>query len=109
VITPGGDLKAGYVIHTVGPVWRGGKEDEEERLRGAYRNSLRIAKENNFGEVSFPSISTGAYGYPAVLASRIALSAVSEFLKENAMTVNFVLFDDDTYKAYRNVLDALNV
>ena len=109
VMTSGGDLKSEHVIHTVGPVWRGGKQDEEERLKSAYRNSLRIAKENNFREISFPSISTGAYGYPVVLASRIALSAVSEFLEENAMTVNFVLFDDDTYKVYRNALDALSM
>ncbi|MEM1726681.1 MAG: O-acetyl-ADP-ribose deacetylase, partial [Candidatus Bathyarchaeia archaeon] len=76
VITTGGNLKAKYVIHTVGPVWRGGKSGEAELLAEAYRNSLKLAVSKGIKTIAFPSISTGAYGYPIDEASRIALSTV---------------------------------
>jgi len=104
VITSGGNLKARHVIHAVGPIWHGGDRGEEEILRNAYLNSLRIAEENGLREVSFPSISTGAYGYPVELAAGVAIDAVSGFLKGRNMRVNFVLFDDETFEAYRRAL-----
>jgi O-acetyl-ADP-ribose deacetylase (regulator of RNase III)/HD superfamily phosphodiesterase len=108
VITGGGNLKAKHVIHTVGPIWHGGKSKEEEVLRSAYLNSLRVAKENGLKKISFPSISTGAYGYPVDLAAKIAVRTVHEFLKseseEEDMRANFVLFDDRTFEAYRRAL-----
>jgi O-acetyl-ADP-ribose deacetylase (regulator of RNase III) len=104
VMTSGGNLKARHVIHTVGPVWHGGGRGEEEILRRAYLNSLRVAEENQLREVSFPSISTGAYGYPVDLAARVAIDAISGFLKGRNMRVNFVLFDDETLEAYRRAL-----
>ncbi|MDY6985844.1 MAG: O-acetyl-ADP-ribose deacetylase [Candidatus Thermoplasmatota archaeon] len=101
VITGGGNLKARYVIHTVGPIWHGGNRDEEKILRNAYYNSLKLAEERGLKEISFPSISTGAYGYPVDLAAKVAIETVSEFLKDKDMVVNFVLFDDRTYRAYK--------
>lgn len=106
VITGGGSLKVRYVIHTVGPVWHGGNRGEEEILRNAYYNSLKLAEERGLKEISFPSISTGAYGYPVDLAAKVAIETVSEFLKDKDMVVNFVLFDDRTYEAYKKALDA---
>jgi O-acetyl-ADP-ribose deacetylase (regulator of RNase III) len=104
VMTGGGRLKARRVIHAVGPVWHGGDRGEAETLRNAYLNSLRLAEENGIKEISFPSISTGAYGYPVELAARVAVEAVSEFLKGRDMKVNFVLFDDRAFEAYRKAL-----
>ncbi|HAW50388.1 TPA: O-acetyl-ADP-ribose deacetylase [bacterium] len=106
VITKGGNLPAKYVIHTVGPIWGGGSYDEEEVLRSSYQESLRLAKENNLKRVAFPSISTGAYGYPKELAAPVAVSAVSDFLDKNPEIdeVRFVLFNNDTYSVYENAL-----
>src|SRR6266849_4967245 len=73
VITAGGNLKARHVIHAVGPVWRGGDENEPELLASAYRRSLQVAVENNLRSISFPSISTGAFGYPLKLAAPVAM------------------------------------
>ncbi len=102
VITSGGNLKARYVIHTVGPVWRGGKNREPELLANAYRNSLRLAVSKKLKTISFPSISTGAYRYPIEKASRIALSTVKEFLeKEDKLDeVVFVLFSQRDLETY---------
>jgi len=114
VITSGGNLKARYVIHTVGPVWRGGRNREPELLANAYRNSLRLAVSKSLKTISFPSISTGAYRYPIEKASRIALSTVKEFLeKEDKLNeVVFVLFsqrDLETYEeAARKVFRTLS-
>ena len=114
VITSGGNLKARWVIHTVGPVWRGGRDQEPEMLANAYRNSLRLAVSESLKTISFPSISTGAYGYPVEKASRIALSAVKEFLEkeDKSEEVIFVLFsqrDLETYKeAAREIFGASN-
>jgi len=107
VITTGGNLKAKYVIHTVGPIWRGGSRNETELLASAYRESLKLAAENKLANISFPSISTGAYGYPVAEAARIALRTVVSFLKEQATSLKevvFVLFDSKTYESYRSVL-----
>ncbi len=101
-ITKGYNLPAKYVIHTVGPVWSGGENREEELLAACYRNSLRIAKENNVKSIAFPSISTGVYGYPIELASRIALGEVLSFLEKNREIerVVFVCFGERNFKAY---------
>lgn len=110
VITTGGNLKAGFVIHTVGPVWYGGSRNEAETLAGAYRESLRLAEKNNLAGVAFPSISTGAYGYPVDEAALIALKTVINFLETEASSVKkvvFVLFDRFTYESYRQALKDL--
>ncbi|HID17441.1 TPA: O-acetyl-ADP-ribose deacetylase, partial [Candidatus Bathyarchaeota archaeon] len=83
VITSGGTLKAKYVIHTVGPIWKGGGAGEAKLLAKAYENSLRLAVKKGLKKVAFPAISTGAYGYPIEEASRVALKAIKEFLEED--------------------------
>ncbi|MCL5986739.1 MAG: O-acetyl-ADP-ribose deacetylase [Actinobacteria bacterium] len=102
VITTGGKLKARYVIHTVGPIWHGGSNSEPEMLRSCYVNSLKLAVDNNLKAISFPSISTGAYGYPVNEASCIAIRAIVDFLNENVgiKEARMVLFDDFTYDIY---------
>ena len=101
VITTGGKLKAKYVIHTVGPVWSGGNQNENLLLGNAYRNSLILAKDKGIKSISFPSISTGAYRFPIYDAARIALSSVREFLKEHDFEeVRFILFSERDLKAY---------
>lgn len=107
VITPGGNLHAKYVIHTVGPVWEGGDSGEAELLASCYQESLRLAAENGVQSIAFPSISTGIYGYPTEKAAVVALTAVKELvLQSNAVptTIQFVLFDEATHTCY---LDAL--
>ena len=108
VITTGGKLKARYVIHTVGPVWHGGGSNEADLLASAYRESLKAAAEHNLTSVSFPSISTGVYGYPINEAAKVATKAVFSFLQEQATSIRevvFVLFDSRTYEAYSSALD----
>jgi len=103
VITTGGNLKASYVIHTVGPVWHGGNKGEPELLASAYYESLKLAADNNLASVSFPSISTGAYGYPVDRASRVAIRAVDAFLRQRITSVRevvLVVFDSQTFTAY---------
>ena len=107
VITTGGNLKAKFVIHTVGPVWRGGSKGEPELLASAYRESLKVAAENNLSSISFPSISTGAYGYPVAEAAEVAIKAVKAFLKERVTSIKevvFVLFDSATFETYSSAL-----
>jgi O-acetyl-ADP-ribose deacetylase (regulator of RNase III) len=107
VITSGGRLKAKYVIHTVGPIWHGGNRGEPELLASAYRESLKLAAGRRLRSVSFPSISTGAYGYPVDEAARVALGAVISFLKEQPTSINevvFVLFDSGTFASYASAL-----
>jgi len=107
VITTGGNLKAKYVIHTVGPIWHGGSKGEPELLASAYKESLKTAAENNLNSLSFPSISTGAYGYPVDQAAKVALNSVIAFLSESATSVEgvvFVLFDSRTLEAYSSAL-----
>jgi len=102
VITSGGNLKAQHVIHTVGPVWRGGNHGEPELLAQAYQNSLRLAVVEGLKTVAFPSISTGAYGYPIEGACRVALKVVKEFLEkeDNLDEVVFVLFSESALEVY---------
>jgi len=110
VMTSGGNLKARYVIHTVGPIWHGGSRGEAELLASAYRESLKLAAENHLGSISFPSISTGAYGYPLDKASRVAIRAVSHFLREKGTClreVALVLFDAHAFKAYTEALNEI--
>ena len=107
VITTGGNLKTRFVIHTVGPVWHGGSQGEPGLLASAYRESLKVAAENNLSSVSFPSISTGAYGYPVTEAARVAITTVASFLKESVTSVKeviFVLFDSSTFQSYSAAL-----
>jgi O-acetyl-ADP-ribose deacetylase (regulator of RNase III) len=107
VITTGGDLKARYVIHTVGPIWHGGNKGEPELLASAYGESLKLAAENHLSSISFPSISTGAYGYPVDRAAKIALGTVISFLRESITSIKeviFVLFDSQTFNAYSSAL-----
>jgi O-acetyl-ADP-ribose deacetylase (regulator of RNase III) len=107
VITTGGNLKARYVIHTVGPIWHGGSRKEAELLRSAYNECLKVATGNKLASISFPSISTGAYGYPVGEAANIAVSTVISFLEQQATSLKevvFVLFDSRTYQSYRSAL-----
>ncbi|WP_346320065.1 O-acetyl-ADP-ribose deacetylase [Chitinophaga sp. YIM B06452] len=106
VITTGGRLKAKHVIHTVGPVWNGGDKGEPQLLANAYRNSLKLAVENNIRTISFPNISTGIYHYPKDLAAQIAIDTVKTFLHQQAapLSVTFVCFDDENYALYESLL-----
>ncbi len=101
-ITPGYRLTAKYVIHTVGPVWRGGNSGEPELLAGCYRESLALAVANQIHTIAFPAISCGVYGYPIDLAAQIALETVAAFLAEDSSIsgVSFVCFSDADYDAY---------
>jgi O-acetyl-ADP-ribose deacetylase (regulator of RNase III) len=109
VISTGGNLKAKYVIHAVGPVWGGGKRGEAELLAGAYRRSLELAVENDCRSIALPALSTGAYRYPMDQAARVALRTAIEFLKEHGKPelVRFVLFDAGAYGAFAAALDEL--
>ena len=110
VITTGGNLKARFVIHTVGPIWHGGSQGEPDLLASAYRESLRVTAESNLVSISFPSISTGAYGYPVAQAAEVALNTVASFLKEQATSIKevvFVLFDSATFASYSSALGDL--
>ena len=108
VITGGGNLKAKYVIHAVGPRYSGSAKDPE-LLSGAYRKSLELCTQNKISSIAFPSISTGIYGYPVVEASRIALKTVINYLKDHPEIelVRFVLFDSKTYQVYEEALKEL--
>lgn len=108
VITSGGNMATGYVIHTVGPVWSGGNRGEEQLLRNAYYNSLNLAKENSIKSISFPSISTGVYRFPIDKAAKIAITTVKEFIQEyNFAEVRFVLFSERDLQVYEAVLKGI--
>jgi O-acetyl-ADP-ribose deacetylase (regulator of RNase III) len=109
VMTTAGNMKAGHVIHTVGPIWHGGSQGEADLLASAYRESLKLAAENNLTSIAFPSISTGAYGYPLNEASRVALKTVASFLAATTpiKEVVFVLFDSRTFDAYASALQEI--
>ncbi len=108
VITSGGNLKAKFVIHAVGPIYSG-DPDDETLLACAYRSSLELASKNAINSIAFPSISTGAYGYPIVSAAKIAITTVISYLKENPEIelVRFVLFDTSSYLVYQEALNNL--
>lgn len=106
VITGGGNLKAKYVIHTVGPIYRDGKKGEPELLRSAYLESLKLATANGIKSIAFPALSAGAYGYPINEAARIALSTAAEYVKSHPEIelVRFVLFGKQAYEAFEKEL-----
>lgn len=104
--TAGYDLPAQWIIHTVGPVWRGGNHDEERLLADCYRNCLRIASDERLRSIAFPSISTGAYGFPVERASRIAVEQIRPHLEGNDLPerVLIVCFDARTYRSYSSLI-----
>ena len=101
-ITKGYRLTAKWVIHTVGPVWRGGSHNEDRLLASAYRSSLELARDSGIRSLAFPSISTGAYGFPVGRAARIAVNEISKHLEQNVMPekVFIVCFDEITFREY---------
>jgi len=105
-ITRGYHLPARFVIHTVGPIWRGGKHDEARILANCYRNSLQLAVENQIKTIAFPAISCGAYGYPAEKAAHIAFKTTCDFIATNdeIQKMIFVVLGEDVYDAYRQSL-----
>ena len=107
-LTPGFKLPSSHVIHTVGPVWHGGKNREEELLTQCYTNSLELALLNRLGSIAFPNISTGVYGFPKALAAEIAIAAVMAFLAKHraVIQITFVLFDQENEILYKKLLKA---
>jgi O-acetyl-ADP-ribose deacetylase (regulator of RNase III) len=103
-LTKGYRLSAKWVIHTVGPVWRGGGRGEDELLASCYRNCLELAARNGIKTIAFPSVSTGAYGFPVQRAAKIALSEVGAFLRENSVIERAIMvcFDVQTLEAYQS-------
>ena len=107
-ITRAYKLPCQYIIHTVGPVWKGGTHNEAELLAACYTNSLRLAQEHGIRRIAFPSISTGVYGYPLTQAAMTAIEAVKNYLFLNPDSfdlVEWVLFDDKTYESYLSAND----
>ncbi len=109
VITTGGNLKAKFVIHAVGPIYRDGHHGEPELLASAYRECLKVASARGIKSLAFPSLSTGVYGYPVPDAARVALKTVKEYLKEHPEIelVRFVLFGHPTFTAFTAALQEL--
>lgn len=109
VITGGGNLKAKYVIHAVGPKYKDGKSGEAELLKSAYQNALHLALKHNISSISFPALSTGAYGYPLKEAAYVALNAVIEFLKtyDQPKIVRFVLWGEESFNIFKSVLEQI--
>jgi O-acetyl-ADP-ribose deacetylase (regulator of RNase III) len=108
-ITRGYQLAARHIIHTVGPIWNGGKNKEPEQLYDAYYNSLVVAKQNGLRTVAFPNISTGVYRFPKAMAAEIAIRAVKEFDAANPGAIDevlFVCFDDENYGLYEQLMKA---
>jgi O-acetyl-ADP-ribose deacetylase (regulator of RNase III) len=105
-ITKGYNLPAKYVIHTVGPVWYGGNNNEQELLASCYRRSMKLAVENNCKTIAFPNISTGVYRFPKDKAAEIAIKEVTDFLKDNATIekIFFVCFDDENFRIYSDLI-----
>ncbi|MEQ8352125.1 MAG: O-acetyl-ADP-ribose deacetylase [Leptospiraceae bacterium] len=108
VITPGFKLKASYVIHTVGPIWKGGASGEPESLAKCYRNSLRIAREHNLESIAFPSISTGVYGYPLDKAAAIAIRSVMADLHSHGSPrkIIFCCYDERAQNVYNDIIQS---
>ena len=111
VITTGGKLPALYVIHTVGPVWRDGRHGEDELLSGCYRHALALAKETDVRTIAFPSISTGAYGFPMDRAARIAVTEIKTFLERNSSLekVLLVCFGKSALEIHREALHEIRM
>lgn len=109
-ITKAYNLPCDYVIHTVGPIWNGGRSKEEELLASCYFHSMQVALEHGIRSIAFPSISTGVYSFPVELAAKIAVKTVSRFLDDNPDSFEFVewvLFDDETQRIYEGEVDKL--
>lgn len=109
-ITGAYDLPCDYVIHTVGPIWRGGNNNEDELLSGCYRTSMELALQNKIRTIAFPSVSTGVYRFPVERAAKIAVKTVSEFLKKHEDDfdlVMWVLFDEHTEAVYKKEVEKL--
>jgi O-acetyl-ADP-ribose deacetylase len=108
-ITGGHNLPAHYVIHTVGPIWRGGNDNEDELLVSCYQNSLALAVEHDVRTIAFPSISTGAYRFPVERAYLIAVGEIAAFLRENSTfrQIIIVCFNDQTYEAYNSAAEKI--
>jgi O-acetyl-ADP-ribose deacetylase (regulator of RNase III) len=106
VITRAGNLPAKFVIHTVGPVWNGGNKNEKQLLANAYKNSLKLAVENNVRTIAFPNISTGIYRFPKDEASEIAVKTVHEFISNATFfdEIIFVCFDEENYQLYVDLI-----
>lgn len=106
VVTTGGNLKAKYIIHTVGPIYIDGRHNEAEILKNAYTNSLKLAKNYKIKTIAFPSISTGAYGYPANEASKVAIEAIISFLIDDTSIteVRMVLFKPEIFEIYKEAV-----
>lgn len=106
VITSAGNLPAKFVIHTVGPVWIGGGNNEEQLLSSCYKNSLILALENDINTISFPNISTGIYKFPKRRAAEIAIQTIIEFIKQtnNTLSILFVCFDKENFDIYQEIL-----
>lgn len=109
IITSAGNLKAKFIIHTVGPIWKGGMFNEKEFLKKAYESSLRFASEKGLNSISFPSISTGTYNYPIEEASIVALKTIINFIKENSTKIKifFVLYSQRTFEIYQNTANKI--
>ena len=109
VITTAGNMPAKFVIHTVGPVWNNGMNNEAKKLSACYHNSLKLAVENNIKTIAFPNISTGIYGYPKQEAATIAINSVKEFVTKNNSPekVYFVCFDAENFLIYQSLVESL--
>ncbi|MFH6993321.1 O-acetyl-ADP-ribose deacetylase [Flavobacterium sp. FlaQc-48] len=109
VITTAGNLPSEYVIHTVGPVWNGDKEEKKNLLKSCYQNSLELALQNNIKTIAFPGISTGIYRFPKDKAAEIAVKSVRNFDRISELEkVIFVCFDDENYQIYKHLLEKIN-
>lgn len=106
VITSAGKLQAKYIVHTVGPVWIGGRYNEPELLKNCYINSIRLAIEHGAKSIAFPNISTGAYSYPKLKAAKLVLETVRAFIAENDALekIIFCCFDESNYRLYRDLI-----
>lgn len=104
-VSKGYNLPAQWVVHTVGPIWKGGNKNEAELLASAYLSSLKLAYEKGARTIAFPNISTGAYGFPKIKAAEIAIDTVKIFLKDHQdMKVTFMCFSEDAAEIYKNIL-----
>jgi O-acetyl-ADP-ribose deacetylase len=111
VTTTAGNLPAKFVIHTVGPVWNGGNNDEVEKLASCYTTSLRLAIDNNCSSIAFPNISTGVYRFPKPQAAKIAVSSVYNFVQQRGAPafILFVCFDEENFSLIKREIDGLHV
>lgn len=112
VITSGGNLKAKYVIHTVGPIWEGGGYKEKELLKNCFTNSMKLALHKGLKSIAFPAISTGAYGFPMEMAAEVSIQAIYDFLNENPNRLKeicIILFTDDAYENFEKALKKIMI